>query len=615
MDSDSNCINCWSGPRCVSTSLMYSFAQRSDTQVLDEPLYASFLRVTGAERPYRDQVLAEQENDGNKVVTELLLAPRKSKVLYVKHMAKHRVGLGKALLKGAAHMLLVREPYKVVLSFAEVLEPTLHETCYPALCELYSDLRVLGRPPPVVMSDDLVKNPEGVLRALCLALHLDFDPAMLEWPAGPRPEDGCWAPWWYAATHRSTGFASRGTAETLKPMPDRLKPLLSECQPLYEMLRAHALQPLPPESWQVQRPLSNGAASASDRAGDSADGPGQEAGPVDGVSGVQTSHGSVSLPGDMQRQRHGTHAYEDDERNANILIGMRDGVSGAFHQVWRPAAKVSVFDSGFMLGDGVWEGIRLHQGVLVFADAHLDRLYEGAKAIDMDLGVSKEQLRSMIYETIDANGMAGDSGMHIRLMVTRGLKATPYQNPNITIGLPTIIIIPEYKRAAQGPKETGIQLFTCHVRRGAPDVQDPGWNSHSKLNCIAACIQAAKAGADEALMLDPHGFVATCNSVNFFCVRKGVVWAPTTKYQLHGITRANVIRLCKEHGIPARELDFSLTQVYSAEEAFVTGTFGGQTPVTSVDGRMIGDGKRGPITARLQQLYEDLMHQKAAQGR
>ena len=304
-----------------------------------------------------------------------------------------------------------------------------------------------------------------------------------------------------------------------------------------------------------------------------------------------------------------SHSYAEDPRNESILIALRkhpitaaDAPGDVFAHVARVDARVSVFDSGFMLGDGVWEGIRLHNRVLVSGRAHVDRLYEGAKAIDMDLGVPKHRLLDEIYRICDANGM--ESGVHVRLMVTRGLKPTPYQAPKTTLGVPTVAIIPEWKAAADAPKERGIKLFTVHVRRGGADVQDPMWNSHSKLNCIAACIQASKAGADEALMLDPHGFVATCNSTNFFVVRRGEVWAPTTKYQLHGITRQNVLNLCRQHGIPCRELDFSLTQVYSADEAFVTGTFAGQIPVVDVDGRTIGDGARGPVTARLQGLYK-----------
>jgi len=300
----------------------------------------------------------------------------------------------------------------------------------------------------------------------------------------------------------------------------------------------------------------------------------------------------------------GTHDYADDPRNASILVS----VNGAL--VPRDQATMSVFDSGFILGDGVWEGLRLHGGRLMFLDAHLARLYEGAKALDLDIGRTPDELAGDIQRCLDANDMV--DGVHIRLMVTRGVKKTPYQDPRVTAGPATIVIIPEYKEASKETAERGIRLFTVHVRRGAPDVQDPRLNSHSKLNCILACIQAAKAGADEALMLDPHGFVATCNSTNFFIVRDGAVWTSSGRYCMPGITRANVLRLCAENGIAAFEGDFSLTQVYGADEAFVTGTFAGIVPVVEVDGRVIGDGSRGAVTLRLQWLYDELL---AGEGR
>ncbi len=294
-----------------------------------------------------------------------------------------------------------------------------------------------------------------------------------------------------------------------------------------------------------------------------------------------------------------THTFEQDPRNAAVLIY----VNGEL--VPRPEAKISVFDSGFLLGDGVWEGLRLHNGKLAFLDRHLERLYEGAKAIDLDIGMTPAQLTAQLRRTVQANAMT--SGVHLRLMVTRGLKSTPYQHPDVTVGAATVVIIAEHKVASAGPAARGLRLFTSHVRRGAPDVQDPQWNSHSKLNCIAACIQATKAGADEALMLDPQGFVATCNSTNFFVVRKGEVWTSTGKYCMNGITRANVLALCREHAIPAFEKDFSLTAVYGADEVFVTGTFGAVTPAVEVDGRRIGSGLRGPCTQRLQELYRALL--------
>jgi branched-chain amino acid aminotransferase len=305
----------------------------------------------------------------------------------------------------------------------------------------------------------------------------------------------------------------------------------------------------------------------------------------------------------MTAMTQGTHEFVDDPRNAAIRIY----VNGELKP--RAEAVVSVFDSGFVLGDGVWEGLRVHAGRIAFLDQHLDRLYEGAKAIDLDIGLSRDELTRALYRTLAANGMSEHA--HIRLMVTRGVKRTPYQDPRMTIGPATIVIIPEYKNPKPETLERGIRLFTVHVRRGAPDVQDPKLNSHSKLNCITACIQATKAGADEALMLDPHGFVATCNSTHFFIVRKGEVWTSTGMYCLGGITRANVLRVCRENGIPAFEKTFSLTDVYGADEAFVTGTFAGVAPVVEIDGRKISAG-RGPMVDRLQTLYRGLIARDVA---
>ena len=295
--------------------------------------------------------------------------------------------------------------------------------------------------------------------------------------------------------------------------------------------------------------------------------------------------------------------FHDDPRNAGIRIYVNGSLKS------RAEALVSVFDSGFVLGDGVWEGLRVHGGHPAFLDQHLDRLYEGAKAIAMDIGLDRPQLTAALYRTLAANGMV--DGVHVRLMVTRGIKRTPYQDPRAVIGPATVVIIPEFKSPKPELVAQGLKLFTVHVRRGAPDVQDPKLNSHSKLNCITACIQATLAGADEALMLDPHGFVATCNSTHFFIVRKDEVWTSTGDYCLGGITRANVLQVCRESGIVARERNFSLTDVYGASEAFVTGTFAGVAPVTVIDGREISRG-RGPMVERLQRLYGDLITRDVA---
>jgi branched-chain amino acid aminotransferase len=302
---------------------------------------------------------------------------------------------------------------------------------------------------------------------------------------------------------------------------------------------------------------------------------------------------------------HGTHDHADDPRNAQILIN----VNGRL--VPRAQAVVSVFDAGFVLGDGVWEGLRVSAGHPAFLEQHLDRLWEGAAAIALDIGRGRDELTTEIYRTLEANGMDGD-GVHVRLMVTRGPKSTPYQDPRMSAGPATLVIIAEHKDPLPATVERGLSLFTVHVRRAQPDTLDPKLNSHSKLNDITACIQAYTAGADEALMLDPHGFVATCNSTHFFVVRGGEVWTSTGMYCLAGITRASVLRICERAGIPSRERSFSLTEVYSADEAFVTGTFAGLVPVHTVDGRRIGNGRRGPMVERLQDLYLALVSEDVA---
>ncbi len=291
-----------------------------------------------------------------------------------------------------------------------------------------------------------------------------------------------------------------------------------------------------------------------------------------------------------------THQAEEDARNESILIYVNGQI------LPKAQAMVSVYDSGFMLGDGVWEGLRLYNGRWSFVDEHMDRLFEAAKAIDLDIGMTRDQLVSALSETQMANGMTND--VHARLMVTRGVKTRPFQHPRLSRQGPTVVIIMEHSR----PKlPRPIRLATVPHLRGLPMTQDPKLNSHSKLNCILACIAAEKAGADEALMLDVHGFVNTTNACNFFIVRKGQVWTSTGDYCMNGITRQKVIDLCRVHGIPVFERNFSLVDTYSADEAFLTGTFGAQTPVGWIDGRQIGTGQMGPMTRRLRALYMTLV--------
>ncbi len=293
---------------------------------------------------------------------------------------------------------------------------------------------------------------------------------------------------------------------------------------------------------------------------------------------------------------HGTHNALDDPRNEEVLIS----INGELFP--RNEAKISVFDSGYLVGDGVWEGLRLHHGTLVFWEEHMSRLWQGAKAIGMDLGMTSNELKVSVQKVLDANQM--DDGVHVRIMITRGIKKTPSQDPRLTISGPNVVIIAEHKKADPETRNRGITLFTSTIRRGSPDYLDPRLNCHSKLHEVQALIQALEAGADEALMLDIHGFVSTCNATNFFMVKDGEVWTSTGEYCMNGITRGKVIEVCGENNIPCLQKNFSLFDVYGADEAFVTGSFGGLTPVTQIDGRVISGSVPGTITGLLQKLYQ-----------
>lgn len=298
---------------------------------------------------------------------------------------------------------------------------------------------------------------------------------------------------------------------------------------------------------------------------------------------------------------HGTHNAEADERNANIKIFINGEL------LPRDDAKISVFDSGYLVGDGIWEALRLHHDKLVFLDLHLNRMWEAAATIGMELPFTKEELTENIWKTIHANEM--HDNVHVRTMITRGIKKTPSQDPRLTISGPNVVIIAEHKKASSESKEKGITLFTSTIRRGSPDYLDPRLNCHSKLHEVQALVQAIEAGCDEALMLDINGFVATCNATNFFITKGKEVWTSTGQYCMNGITRAKVIEACERNNIICKQKDFSLYDVYGADEAFVTGTFGGLTPVTKIDGRMIGKGNYGDFTRKLSGLYHDLIEE------
>jgi len=293
----------------------------------------------------------------------------------------------------------------------------------------------------------------------------------------------------------------------------------------------------------------------------------------------------------------GTHNYLEDSRNKNIKIYVNGKI---LHRV---DASISVFDSGFLLGDGVWEGIRFLNGELVFLDEHLKRLFFGAKQLDINIGYSPKELVKIIHKTLNVNNMEND--IHIRIIVSRGLKKTPYQHPNVNIQGSTLVIIPEYKKADKKINEMGIHLVTVNIRRGTAETQDPRLNTLSKLNCILACIEADKAGGDEGIMLDINGNVSTCNSTNFFIIKNGEVWTSKGMYCLPGITRKMVVNICKEKNIPIYEKDFKIEDVYSADEAFVTGTFAGIIPAINIDSYKISNGIRGKLTHKLQKYYSE----------
>ena len=299
---------------------------------------------------------------------------------------------------------------------------------------------------------------------------------------------------------------------------------------------------------------------------------------------------------------HGTHNAEADERNANIKIF----INGELFD--RDDAKISVFDSGYLVGDGIWEALRLHNDKLVFLDLHLNRMWEAAASVGMTLPFTKEELTQNIWKTIKANDM--HDSVHVRTMITRGIKKTPSQDPRLTISGPNVVIIAEHKKASTESQEKGITLFTSTIRRGSPDYLDPRLNCHSKLHEVQALFQAIEAGADEALMLDANGFVSTCNATNFFIVKDNEVWTSTGQYCMNGITRAKVIEASEKNNIVCRQKNFSLYDVYGSDEAFVTGTFGGLTPVTKIDGRIIGKGTYGDFTRKLSGLYHELIEEE-----
>ncbi|KAA8536896.1 hypothetical protein F0562_029374 [Nyssa sinensis] len=535
-------IHSWSAPRSLSTSVMYSFAQRDDMEVLDEPLYANFLRVTGVERPYREEVLSKMESDGNKVVKDVIFGPGEKKYRFCKHMAKQRVpGLTDELMKKGKHFILIRNPLDILPSFDKVVPPSFLELGLAGLVSIYTELCELGKPPAIIDSAELQQDPEAALRGLCEDLDIPFQAAMLKWEAGPKPVDGIWAPWWYGSVHKSTGFTS--ARKYPSPFPPSLYDLLEQSLPFYNMLKRHTRC----TSSLLKSPLPR---------------------PV------------LPVPA-----------------NEKLLAWVGDEI------VPRDSAKVSVFDSVVQGGDSVWEGLRIYRGKIFKLDEHLDRLFDSAKALAFNNVPTREEVKEAIFKTLITNGMFDNA--HIRLSLTRGKKVTSGMSPAFNLYGCTLIVLAEWKPPVYD-NARGITLVTATTRRNSPNNLDSKIHHNNLLNNILAKIEGNNANADDAVMLDKDGFVSETNATNIFLVKRGRVMTPHADYCLPGITRATVMDLVAKENIVLEERRISLSEFHTADEVWTTGTMGELSPVIKIDGRVIGDGRVGLVTRRLQNAYKKL---------
>ncbi|TKY52193.1 Branched-chain-amino-acid aminotransferase protein 2 [Spatholobus suberectus] len=538
-------IHLWSTPRSLSATVMYSFAQRDDIEVLDEPLYANFLRVTGVDRPYREELLSKMESDGNKVIEDIIYRPGNSKYRFCKHMSKHRVlGLTEDLMKKGKHFILIRNPLDILPSFDEVVPPSFFELGLAELVCIYNELCEIGKPPPVVDALELQQDPEATLWALCNDLEIPFQPAMLNWEAGPKPVDGLWAPWWYKTVHKSTGFKEE--RKYPQPFPFSLYDLLEQSLPLYNMLRRHVKK----KSTLLGPPLP-----------------------------------TPDLP---------------FPANEKLLAWVGDEI------VPRETAKVSVFDSVVQGGDSVWEGLRVYNGKIFKLEEHLDRMFDSAKALAFENVPTRDKIKEAIFKTLIRNGMFDNS--HIRLSLTRGKKVTSGMSPAFNLYGCTLIVLAEWKPAVYD-NERGIVLVTATTRRNSPNNLDSKIHHNNLLNNILAKIEGNNAKADDAIMLDKDGYVSETNATNMFIVKRGHVLTSHADYCLPGITRATVMDLVVKEQFILEERRISLSEVHTADEIWTTGTMGELSPVVKVDGRTIGNGEVGPVTRKLQAAYKILTEQ------
>ncbi|KAM7277714.1 hypothetical protein ACFE04_004848 [Oxalis oulophora] len=535
-------IHSWSAPRSLSTSLMYSFAQRNDIEVLDEPLYANFLKLTGVQRPYRDQVLSTMESDGAKVVNDVIYGRGEKKYRFCKHMAKQWLpGLPDDLIKEGKHFILIRNPLDILPSFEKVVSPSSLELGLAQLVDIHTELSALGRAPPVIDAADLQNDPEATLRGLCEDLDIPFQNTMLRWEAGAKPMDGVWAPYWYKTVQKSTGFAP--PRKYPEPFPFSHYNLLEQCLPSYNLLRRHIRKP----SSLLKSPLP----------------------PPD-----------LPVPA-----------------NEKLLAWVGDEI------LPRESAKVSVFDSVVQGGDSVWEGLRVYNGKVFKLEEHLDRMFDSAKALAFLNVPTREDIKEAIFRTLIRNGMFDNA--HIRLSLTRGKKVTSGMSPEFNLYGCTLVVLAEWKPPVYDNTK-GITLVTATTRRNSPNNLDSKIHHNNLLNNILAKIEGNNANANDAIMLDQDGYVSETNATNIFLVKRGSVRTPHADYCLPGITRATVMDIVIKEKLILEERRISLSEFHTADEVWTTGTMGELTPVVKIDGRIIGNGEVGPVTRRIQAVYKTL---------
>jgi branched-subunit amino acid aminotransferase/4-amino-4-deoxychorismate lyase len=578
---------------------MYSFNERPDTICFDEPLYASFLRLhTHLYRPYREELLEKEESDSSKVLLSLMKASTSDKpIVFVKNMAKHSIGIDKRLLfdptdeVDVRHVFLLRDPLDMIISWGNKEHVhqegfTLDSSGLPHMVSLFSEIRSLTGVDPIVFDSTILKaHPKAILYELCTKLDIPFYDEQLSWKAGKKTVDGCWAAYWYDQVHRSTGYKKGLEVTSYPAISEEQLAIYREMIPFYNILRRHAIGVDRLNPGCTQPPIHLSSYNCYDSSIKIID------------HGMKMKLGSFSCKV-IEGERVTSGCPLNDKRNEDILIWVGSELLPREH------AKVSVFDSIVQGGDGVWEGLRVYRGKIFKLHEHLKRLQDSAKALAYENVPSNDYIISAIYKTLTINGML--DGVHVRLTLSRGPKVSSSMNPYFNIHGTNLLIVPEWKPvgdAATYDNEKGICLITATNRRNGPQFLDSKIHHCNMLNNILPKIQANYANAADALMLDAEGFVSETNATNVFIMSKGICYSPHADYCLPGITRETVFKIVKELGIEMIEKRVSLAEFYSSDECFSTGTMGELTPVTTIDGRIIGKGLPFDICNKIREKY------------